>query len=69
MFLVPLVPIALSYVVYRIWYRLDEARYAAIVDELRERETDYIPRGDAFVEGTMQPMIPTVEKTTKDADD
>lgn len=69
MFLVPLVLIALSYVVYRIWYRLDEARYAAIVDELRERETDYIPRGDAFVEGTMQPMIPTVEKTTKDADD
>lgn len=47
MFAVPLVLIVLSYVVYRIWYRLDEARYRSIVDELREREAAVMPRGDA----------------------
>ncbi|HLU63129.1 MAG TPA: glycoside-pentoside-hexuronide (GPH):cation symporter [Protaetiibacter sp.] len=38
MFVVPALLIALSYVVYRVWYRLDEARYEAIVEELRVRK-------------------------------
>jgi sugar (glycoside-pentoside-hexuronide) transporter len=37
MFIVPAVLIALSYLVYRRFYVLDAARYAAIVDELRAR--------------------------------
>ena len=50
MFAVPLVLIVLSYIVYRVWYRLDETRYRAIVDELREREAIVMPRGDALVD-------------------
>ncbi|AYF98383.1 glycoside-pentoside-hexuronide (GPH):cation symporter [Protaetiibacter intestinalis] len=37
MFVVPGVLIALSYLVYRRWYRLDAAGYARIVEELRAR--------------------------------
>lgn len=50
MFAVPLMLIVLSYVVYRVWYRLDETRYRAIVDELREREAVLMPRGDALID-------------------
>lgn len=50
MFAVPLMLIVLSYVVYRVWYRLDETRYRAIVDELREREAVVMPRGDALID-------------------
>ena len=38
MFVVPALLIALSYVVYRMFYRLDESRYEAIVEELRVRK-------------------------------
>ncbi len=38
MFIVPLVLIVLSWVVYRVWYRIDETRYAEIIEQLRERE-------------------------------
>ena len=38
MFIVPGVLIAVSYLVYRRFYVLDEGRYAQIVDELRERK-------------------------------
>jgi len=38
MFVVPALLIALSYVVYRVWYKLDEARYEEIVEELRIRK-------------------------------
>ena len=37
MFVVPGLLIAVSYLVYRRYYRLDEARYTAIVEELRLR--------------------------------
>ncbi|WP_166867797.1 glycoside-pentoside-hexuronide (GPH):cation symporter [Salinibacterium sp. ZJ70] len=37
MFVVPGVMIALSYLIYRRFYTLDEGRYAQIVEELRER--------------------------------
>lgn len=42
MFVVPLVCIVLSYVVYRAGYRLHEARYADIVAELHARERDRV---------------------------
>lgn len=38
MMIVPLVLIGLSYVVYRRFYRLDEAFYGRVIGELRERE-------------------------------
>lgn len=37
MLILPLVCILLGFVVYARWYRIDEARYAAIVDELTKR--------------------------------
>jgi len=37
MFWLPLALIIASYVIYRLWYRLDAARYRTIVDELKAR--------------------------------
>ncbi|GAA5152785.1 melibiose:sodium transporter MelB [Microbacterium pseudoresistens] len=48
MFWLPLILIVLSYLVYRIWYRLDAARYARIVEELRLRAHDVAPREGAI---------------------
>ncbi len=39
MFWLPLVLIVASYVIYRLWYRLDADRYRTIVDELKARAT------------------------------
>lgn len=50
MFWLPLVLIVASYVIYRLWYRLDAARYRAIVDELKVRTATASWQGDAVAD-------------------
>ncbi len=38
MFILPLVLIVCSWIVYRIWYRIDEGKYEEILTQLRERD-------------------------------
>lgn len=50
MFWLPLVLIVLSYVVYRLWYRLDADRYRTIVEELKVRASARSRNGDAVID-------------------
>lgn len=50
MFGLPLVLIVLSYVVYRLWYRLDAERYGKIVEELKARAATAPRHGEAVVD-------------------
>lgn len=50
MFWLPLVLIVLSYVVYRLWYRLDADRYRTIVEELKARASARSRNGDAVID-------------------
>lgn len=50
MFWLPLALIVASYVIYRLWYRLDAARYRSIVDELSARAAPASQHGDALAD-------------------
>lgn len=50
MFWLPLVLIVASYVIYRLWYRIDAARYRSIVEDLKVRAATVDQQGDAVAD-------------------
>lgn len=50
MFWLPLALIVASYVIYRVWYRIDAARYRLIVEELTARAASAPRNGDAVAD-------------------